>query len=99
MESISKSKLRAGDLLETMRFSYCADKKQFVDAFARIGLPIESEKDLLTLERWYKEGKDKAGEVKNKDGNTVEFDIKDFVNRGIKLRHNKVLNCNIKFVD
>ena len=99
MESISKSKLRSGDLLETMRFSFCADKKQFVDSFARIGLPVESEKDLVTLAKWHNEGLDKAGMIKNKDGNYLDFDIKEFVNRGIKLRHFKVLNCNIKFVE
>lgn len=96
---VSKSKLKAGDLLETMRFSYCADKEAFIEAFAKLGLPIKSEEDLLSLEKWHNLGWDKQGKVKNKNGEVVNFDIKHFVNYGIKLRHNKVLNCKIKFID
>jgi hypothetical protein len=95
---ISKSKLRAGDLLETMRFSFCADREAFIDAFKKIGLPVSSEADLKTLEEWHKKGWDKNGMVKNLSGNKVTFDIHNFVNYGIKLRHQKVLNCKIKFV-
>lgn len=98
MEEISKSKLKAGDLLETMRFSYCADREAFVEAFKKIGLPINSEADLKTLVEWHKKGWDKNGTIKNAEGNNLKLDISNFVNYGIKLRHNKVLNCKIKFV-
>jgi len=96
---ISKSKLKSGDLLETMRFSYCADKESFVNAFKSLGLPINSEDDLITLEKWHKNGWDKDGKIKNKNNDFVNLDINHFVNYSIKLRHNKVLNCKIKFVD
>jgi len=96
---VSKIKLKQHDLLETMRFSYCADKEAFVNAFGKLGLPIKSEDDLLTLVKWHDNGWDKNGKVINKNGDVVNFDIKHFVRYGIKLRHNKVLNCKIKFVD
>lgn len=95
---ISKSKLKAGDLLELMRFSYCADKEQFVKAFSKLNLPIKSDQDLITLQKWNAKGYDKNGLVENTLGEKIKFDIKEFVSR-IKLRHDKVLNCNIKFVD
>jgi hypothetical protein len=95
--TISKSKLKAGDLLETMKFSYCADKEEFVKAFKRIGLPINSESDLETLNEWSKAGLDKLGKIKNEKGELVKFNIKNFVKYNIKLRHNQVLNCKIKF--
>lgn len=96
---VSKSKLKSGDLLETMKFSYCADKDSFIKAFQKLGLPIKSEDDLLTLNSWSLRGLDKAGKIKNINGNTVDFDIKHFVNYSIKLNHTKVLNCKIKFID
>ncbi|HMT03304.1 MAG TPA: hypothetical protein PKD00_08380 [Burkholderiales bacterium] len=96
---ISKSKLKSGDLLETMRFSYCADRESFVDSFAKIGLPIKSESDLILLNKWHNEGWDKAGMIKNSKGDNLVIDIKHFVNYNIKLRHNKVLQCKIKFIN
>lgn len=95
---ISKSKLKAGDLLEVMRFSYCADREAFVEAFKKIGLPVNSESDLVTLYDWHKKGWDKDGIIKNSRGEKIKLDISNFVNYSIKLRHNKVLNCKIKFV-
>jgi hypothetical protein len=96
---ISKSKLKSGDLLETMRFSYCADREAFVQAFADIGLPVKSESDLILLTKWHTNGWDKAGKIKNSKGDNITIDIRHFVNYNIKLRHNKVLQCKIKFVN
>jgi hypothetical protein len=82
-----------------MRFSFCADREAFINAFSKLGLPIKNESDLLTLEKWHNKGWDKDGKIKNKDGDFIIIDIKNFVNHSIKLRHNKVLNCRIKFVN
>ncbi len=97
--SISKSKLRSGDLLETMRFSFCADKEAFINAFDKLGLPIKSEDDLISLVKWHENGWDRDGKIKNKNGDLVKLDINHFIRYNIKLRHNKVLNCRIKFVN
>jgi len=97
MTTISKDKLRRGDLLETMRFSFCADKEQFVKAFKSLGLPVNSEADLDTLNEWSKSGLDNLGQIKNDRGEFVKFNIEKFVKYDIKLRHNQVLNCKIKF--
>ena len=98
MNEISKSKLKSGDLLEVMRFSFCADKEAFVNAFDKLGLPVKTEEDLVILKKWHDKGWDKSGQIKNKNGDVVNFDLSQFVNYSIKLRHNKVLNCKIKFV-
>lgn len=90
---ISISKIKKGDLLETMRFCYCADKESFVSAFNKIGLPINSEDDLITLNQWHKDGLDTTGKIKLKNGNIITFDIDRFVKNNIKLNHNSVLNC------
>lgn len=95
--TISKSKLKSGDLLETMKFSFCADREEFIKAFKKIGLPITSESDLDTLNQWSKKGLDVLGQIKNEHGEFVRLNIENFVKYDIKLRHNQVLNCKIKF--
>jgi len=96
---ISKSELRSGNTLAIMKFSWCADRESFVKAFDAIGLPIKSEQDLETLYEWSKSGADKSGKIKNTQGRFITLDINQLVSHGIKLRHDKVLQCrDIKFV-
>lgn len=99
--NISRTKLRNRDLLEIMRFSYCADKEAFVDAFSKLGIPIESEADLVELERIHNERLDTDGKLalKNSKGEPLKFDIREFVNYNIRLRQNQMKKCNIKFID
>lgn len=80
---INVSKLKQGDLLETMKFSYCADTRNFVDAFKSIGIRINSERDLEAL-------------VNYRFPNS-NFNLRDFVNR-IELRHNQIINCKAGFI-
>lgn len=97
--NISISKLKQGDLLETMRFSYCADKDNFTKAFNSIGLPIRGDADLVQLADWSNKGYDTGSRIKNSNNVVLRnFSIKDFVN-DIKIRHNMVAKCtDIKFV-
>lgn len=81
--NINVLKLKQGDLLETMRFSYCADKRNFVQAFSDIGIQINSERDLEAL-------------VSYKFPNS-SFSLRDFVSQ-IEIRHSQVLKCSAKFV-
>lgn len=80
---INVSKLKQGDLLETMRFSYCADRKNFVDAFRAIGIQINSERDLEALATY--------------NFPNVNFSLRDFVNQ-IELRNNQIANCKAGFI-
>lgn len=98
MNEISIQKLKDNDLLTQMRFFWCADKENFISAFKRLGLPIKSEADLITLKEWSELGIDKSGKLKTIKGDFLILDIQDFVNHNIKLRHNKLFNCNLKFV-
>ena len=81
--NINILKLKQGDLFETMRFSYCADKKNFVEAFSNIGIQIGSEKDLYALANY-------------KFPNT-SFNLRDFVNK-IEIRHSQVKKCTASFI-
>jgi hypothetical protein len=80
-----------------MRFSYCADRPAFVSAFEKIGLPVKSEDDLITLYDWHTKGLDRAGKIKLSNNTFLNLDIESFVKR-IKLRHDVVLNCKIKLL-
>lgn len=81
--NLSVTKLRSGDLLETMRFMYCADTKNFVDAFRMIGITINSEKDLEALVDY---NFDNQG-----------FNLRNFVN-GINLRNGQIKKCSATFI-
>lgn len=96
--NISVSKLKANDLLEQMRFSYCADKRSFVDTFNQIGIPVKSEDDLVKLNDLHNKGFDVTGKIKNSQNKVLKFNIADFVRYNIRLNHSQLVNCNVKFV-
>lgn len=95
---ISVSKLKANDLLEQMRFSYCADKNSFIDAFNQIGIPVTSEDDLAKLNDWHNKGYDVNGKIKNIQNKVLRFNLADFVRYNIRLNHNQLVKCNVQFI-
>lgn len=90
---ISVSKLKSGDLLEQLRFQWFADRKAFINAFAKIGVKVDKESDLAKLVDLNKSGGDLSGVLKNpKDGSKIIFSVVQISN-DIDIRHH-VLDRN-----
>ncbi len=90
---ISISKLKSNDLLEHLRFLWFADRKALQNAFAKRGVLIDSEKDLISLRDFNKKGDDVRGSFKNRKGEKVVFNVRDVVDNEIQVRHH-VLDSN-----
>lgn len=96
VKEISKSKLKAGDILSQLRFAFAADQESFKKAFSKAGIGVEDDDDLKTLAQLSMEGKDQAGvRVGEK---TVLFNTIQILNSyNINLR--KLNESGIKFID
>lgn len=94
---ISISKLKAGDVLEKLRFAFIADRVSLIKAFKDIGITVKDERDLEILSELNKRGMDKKG-LESSDGKKLKLDINKFLD-DIRLRDRYVENCNIVFVE
>jgi len=95
--TVSISKLKSGNLLEKLRFSFIADRVSLTKAFRDVGIIVKDENDLKILSDLSKQGIDKKG-LPNSDGKILKIDINSFVDK-IHLRHDYVRNCNVKWID
>ena len=95
---ISAKKIKSGNVLERMRFIFCADRENFTKAFKSIGVEVKNEKDLETLAQLHELGDDVKGKLKNNKSQDVVFNLTKFIDQ-IQIRHSNLNNCQIKLVD
>jgi hypothetical protein len=95
--TVSISKLKSGDILEKLRFSFIADRVSLIKAFKDVGILVKDENDLKILADLNKTGVDKKG-LPNSDGKILKININQFVDT-IHLRHDYLSKCSIKWID
>lgn len=95
---ISNQDFRSGDLLSIFNWTWCVSEKKFKDAFSKVGLDLEKS-DLPQLVEIAKTGQDTAGNIKDRDGNTIKFSVIQTFS-GINLTNQEVANanCTVQFV-
>lgn len=97
--NISKSLLAKGDTLESLRFSYYADKDRFISAFAKHCIIInDGENDLVLLAELCKSGGDLGGVLKTKNGQRIFFSINNIMAE-LMIREERYLHSGIEFID
>lgn len=84
---VSKSKIKSGDLLETLKFVFLLDEQSFKKSFEKFGFSVNTEDDLKMLAALHESGKDKSGAVKV-NGNPIYFDVKSIVH-GINISNKR----------
>lgn len=70
---ISKKGVANGDPFELIKLSYSLNKEKFKDAFGKVKVKIESDKDLENLSKLYISKLDISGKIKSDDG-VIMFD-------------------------
>lgn len=74
---ISVKKVLSANPYELSKLAFALNKAAVQDAFARVGILVESESDLKQLARLHATGGDEAGEFKNNNGESIYFDFQD----------------------
>lgn len=96
--NISKSLIKKGDTLESLRLAYYSDRQRFLEAFANYGIIIDDgENDLNTLATLSLSGGDMAGALKIK-GIPVFFSIYNIM-KNVYIREDRYVNSGIELVD
>lgn len=85
---ISKSKIKNGDVLESLRFLFYADKERFKEVFdaEEFDFDVEPEEELKSLAVIEKSGDDLKGVV-NLGGEPARFSVRELMNQ-VRVRHN-----------
>lgn len=94
---ISYKKITSGDILEKLKFAYCADPDNFIAAFAKLGIainPNDIANDLNTLANFHNTGKDMDGSLKI-NNQSIRFNISTYVD-SIPVRKSSINNCGMK---
>lgn len=71
---ISKEGLRSGNLIDLLKLSWAVNQQKLKDAFDKIDIKIECEKDLQMLADIHEKKIDVEGGIKDENDNPVMFD-------------------------
>lgn len=96
IKEIDVKKFLKKDFHTILQFAYCLDEEAFKRKFKEYGIEVLDEEDLMRLAKLSESGKDKSGELKDKDGKPVKFDIKKIFSE-INIRKDKIKSCSMKF--
>lgn len=77
---ISKSGLQSGSMIDLLKLSWAINQQKLKDAFDRVEITIDCEKDLQTLADIHAKKIDVEGGIKDENNNPIMFDTKMVLN-------------------
>lgn len=95
---LSAADYQNGDLYSIMRWAWCVNQGKVKNAFSTVGLDIDVD-DLKPLAEAAKVGDDKAGRIRDRNGNPVSFSVTEVFSR-VALDNAEIAksNCTIQFL-
>lgn len=85
VKSISVEQLQLGDIDSWADFAWYYAPDKFINAFAKKGILVEDEKDVSDLVDLYKRRGDINGELKNKAGQSIYFNVLEIIKNDIPV--------------
>jgi hypothetical protein len=94
---VSKQKIANGDFLETAKFAFYADPLAFEQAFANVGIRVNSAADLPVLAAMVNSGSDINGTGQTDAlGNPLPFSGWHVLLNNVQIRNSEVNKGNVK---
>jgi len=97
---IQRKKIIEGDALSLMLLAWCVDEEAFKEAFNKVGIQVENEKDVAQLQSFNENGLDVKGVLKDSDDNPIKFNVMEvFSTIEVENAPEKIAACRAKIVD